>query len=143
MARDAEDDIALEPLVLSHEDLGDEGLVALLEAEEVQVRRPIRLAPLRAQQFPDRAIGRDGVAGRPDRAERETTVGIGLELAPQVHVGLPVILVLVEPDGRGLPDIDLHAGDGGAIDIDDLAIDEEFRPRRRRAQDRAAIGGPR
>src|SRR4029079_17540840 len=42
-------------------------------------------------------------------------IGIGGELAAQVHVGLGGVLVLVKPFGRGLPDVDLGAGDGVGV----------------------------
>ena len=68
---------------------------------------------------------------------------VGGELAAQVHVGLGRVLVLVEPFGRGLPDIDLGAGDRLAVRVLHVRGDEQLRSRRRRAHDRAAVLGAR
>jgi hypothetical protein len=50
VARDPEYDVTAEALVVIDEDLRDQRLVALLEAEEVQVGWPVRMPPLCAQK---------------------------------------------------------------------------------------------
>ncbi len=73
----------------------------------------------------------------------DVAVGVGGELAAQVHVGLGRVLVLVETLGRGLPDIDLGADHRLAVAVLGPGVDEQLRSRRRRADDRTAVLGAR
>ena len=92
----------------------------------MDVRRPERVAALRPQQAADHAVGRDRVAGGLDRAEPEAAVRVGRELAAQVHLGLLRVLVLVEADRRGVPDVDLGARRSGRpVAVEDARIHEE------------------
>src|ERR1700735_4550889 len=68
-------------------------------------------------------------------------VGIGGELAAQVHVGLHWILVLVKTFGRRVPDIDFNAGDRIAFGVLVPGIGEQNRSRRRRSYDRVPVLG--
>ena len=86
------------------------GLEARLVDHEVNMGGPHVVASLRAQQRADGAAQRYRIAGRLDAAEGDMPPGIGGELAAQVHVALLGVLVLVEPFGRGMPDIHLGAG---------------------------------
>src|SRR5262249_21885988 len=76
-------------------DLRDQGLEAGLEDQRMEMRRPVGMAALRLQQAADHAIGWNRIADEHHRAEGKAAIGIGRELAAQVHVGLLGVLVLV------------------------------------------------
>ena len=100
MAGDAKLHVGFQKLVVLHVDLRDQRLEAVLGGEEMQMRGAHVVAPLRAQQVAGRSVDRDRIARRLDAAECDVAVGIGGELAAQVHVGLHRVLVLVETFGR-------------------------------------------
>jgi len=105
----------------------------------MQMRRSIGVPLLRRQQAPHHAVGRNGVAHHLDGAEPEAALGVGDELSAQVHVRLAGILILVETDRGGVPDIDVRAGDRIARPIDDAAGDEQRVAGRVGPHDRAAV----
>src|SRR4051794_30023592 len=72
---------------------------------------------LRSQEASDDAIGRNRIADHHDRSEPEAPVRVGRELAPEIVFGLLGILVLVETDRRGVPDVDR-----GALDRSSRAV---------------------
>src|ERR1700733_11648303 len=74
VAGDPEDDIALQVLIVVHEDLGDHGFEAWLVAEHLQVRRTVGMTTLGAQQLPGWSMGRHGITGGLDRTEPEPPV---------------------------------------------------------------------
>jgi hypothetical protein len=53
----------------------------------------------------------------PTGPEAEPPVLVGDELAPQVHIGLTRILVLVETLARCVPDVDLGVPDWAPIQV--------------------------
>ena len=97
------------------EDLRDQRLAARLGDHEMNMRRPVRMAQLRAQQIADRAMRRHGIACRPHRAEMVAPARVGGEQAAQVHLRLLRVLVFIEPDRRGVPHIDVRAGHRPAV----------------------------
>jgi hypothetical protein len=94
----------------------------------------------RGQQVADRAVDRDGVTRGLDAAEGEPAVRVGQEPAPQVPFGLLGVLVLVQADRRGVPDVHLGPGHRPSVGVDHRAGEEERRPLGGRADDRVAIG---
>ena len=85
---------------------------------------------VRAQQFAGRSADRDRVTGRLDALERDVAALVGEELAAQVHVRLPGVLVLIEALGRGLPDVDLGALDRRAGAVAEPGLHQQRRTRR-------------
>src|ERR1700758_2946474 len=125
-ARHPEHNVAFEVLVVIDEDLRDERFVPGLEAQEVDMSRTIGVPVLGAEHLTNRAVGRYRIAGGLDRSEGEASRGVGRELPPQVHVRLCVVLVFVETDRRGLPDVDLDVCERLTRGVDDLARDEQL-----------------
>src|SRR5476651_1079377 len=78
-----------------------------------------------SDEFADRAIDRDRITGRLDAAEMKKPGVIGDETPAQVHLGLPGILVLVEPFRRRMPDIDLGPGDRTTFAIFDRSMHDK------------------
>ena len=108
------------------------------------MRRPEGVATLSIQQLPDDvAVGWNRVAGGFDAREAERPGLVGGELAAQVHVRLFGILALVESGRRRMPHIHFDADDGLIRSIADVPDEEKRRAGRRRANQRAAILGPR
>jgi hypothetical protein len=140
MARDAELHVGVDELVVRDVELRDQCLEAVLAGEEMQMRRPHVVPPLRAQEIAGRPVDRDRIARGLHAAKADVALRIGEELAAQVHVGLDRILVLVEAFRRGVPDVDLRAYDRIAFGVAEPGVDEHHRPRRGRAHDRTAIG---
>ena len=89
------------------------------------MRRAHVVASLRSQKVARRAVDWDRVTGRLNRAEAEPPVLVGDELAPQVHIRLTRILVLVQTLARGVPDVDLGVRDRASIQVDHRARDED------------------
>src|SRR5215831_7313574 len=139
MTRDAELHVSLDVLVVGYVELRDQCLEARLVNQKVQMSGAHIVAPLRAQQFADRTVDRNRIAGRLDAAEADMTVGIGPELATQVHVGLYRVLIFVKAFRRGLPDVDLGARDRFAVHIAKPGVDKQRRTRSWRTHDRATI----
>src|SRR5690349_12435703 len=139
MACDAELHVSVDVLVVGHVELRDQSLEARLIDQKMQVSGAHIVASLRAQQFADRTVDRNGISRRLDAAKADMTVRIGRELAAQIHVGLYRVLVFVKTFRRGLPDIDLGADDRLAVHIAEPGIDEQRRTGRGRPYDRAAI----
>src|SRR5215510_8403719 len=111
VAGDAELHIGLEIGIVIDVDLRYQRLEPVLGGQEVQMRGPHVVAPLLAQQLADRSVDRNGIAGGFHAAKGEMAVRIGDELSAQVHVGLHRVLVLVKAFRRGVPHVDLGAGD--------------------------------
>src|SRR3974377_1236447 len=104
---------------------------------------PVMMAPGGTHQIADRAVDRDRIAGWFHAAKPEVALRVGHELAPQIYRRLLGILLLVEAFGRGMPDVDLGAFDRLAFLVLHHRVDEQDRPRRWRAHDRAAVLGGR
>jgi NADPH:quinone reductase len=136
---DTEHHIAFQAFVVIDEDLSDQSLVAWLEAEKMKMCRAVTVALLGTQHFPRRPVCRHGVAGRLDGAKPEPSVFISIKPPPQIHVGLPGILVLVKTGRGSLPDIDLRPLDRLTIGICDAEVGEELRTGRGRAHNAAAV----
>src|SRR5271166_767895 len=96
VAAGREDDIGAHRLVAVHEDLRDQRLVAGLRDDEVDVCGPVRMPAGEPQQIADRPVGRHRVGRRHQRHEVVCPRLVGLELAPEIVVGLGLVLVLVE-----------------------------------------------
>src|SRR3546814_18642116 len=80
---------------------------------------------LGVEQLADDAGRRNRISGGQDAAERKDTVRIGRELAPQVHVRLALVFILIKTTRRGVPDVDLGAGDGSTGGVDHPSRHEE------------------
>src|ERR1700758_1011022 len=125
MLRNSKSNVALQPLVTDDEDLRNEGLVVRLASEEMQGGGPIRVPVLRAKEFTARPVGWDRIPRRFYRSEREPSFDICNELSSEVHVRLARVLILVQANGRSLPDVDLHAGNRPALRIADRALHKQ------------------
>ena len=65
--------LALQVFIVVDENLSDEGPISVFEAEEVDMRRPVRMATLGAQDVAARTVGGHRISGRLDRPEVEPT----------------------------------------------------------------------
>jgi hypothetical protein len=92
LSGDAEHHMAVEVLIVGHQDLRDQRLEARLVGEEMQMGGAVRVTAPGAQHVAHGAIGRHRIAGRPDRAERKSALAVGGELAAQVYVCLRLVL---------------------------------------------------
>src|SRR5260370_1877002 len=137
-ARHGELGIRLKVRVVVGIDLRNVRLESWLVDQEMQMGRAYVGTALGAQEITHRPVDRYRIAGRLDAAERDVPVGIGGELAAQVHVSLHRILILVISFGRGMPDVDLGAGNRFSLQVLDPGIDENGLARRRRTHDRSA-----
>src|SRR3954452_24093659 len=97
---------------------------------EVQMGRPVIVATGGADKFADRTIDGNRIAGGLDGAEMQASGLIGNKTAPQIHLGLLGILVLVEALGRRVPHVDLGASDRTVVSV--LDRDANKKPRTRR-----------
>src|SRR3974377_1330617 len=77
MAGDAELHIGLDVLVVGHVELRDQSFEARLINQKMQVSGAHIVAPLRAQQFADRAVDRNGITRRLEAAEADMAVRSG------------------------------------------------------------------
>ena len=136
---DAELAVGLEVRVLRVVDLRSDGLEAGLVDQKVQVRGAHVVALLRGEQRARRSVGRHRVAGGLDAGEAERAVLARGELAAQVHLGLRRVLVLVEADGGGMPDVDLCLLNRLTSPVTNPSFERKTRTRRRRAQQRRAV----
>src|SRR5262249_59373671 len=110
--------------------LGDQRLEPRLADQEVQVRGTEIMPALGAQQLANWTVDRNRIAGRLDAAEVEMALGIGRELAAQIHLGLSRILVLVQTLGRGVPYIHFGSGNRPSLLVANPRLDETGRARR-------------
>jgi hypothetical protein len=131
MLRNSKNNVALQPLVTVDEDLRDKSLVVRLVGEEMQVCGPIRVPDLRAKEFTARTVGWDRIPCRFYRSEREPSFDICNEFSSEVHVRLARVLILVQANGRSLPDVDLHLSDRQALRVADRAVYKQSGTRRR------------
>ena len=138
--RHAEDHVVVDMRIVGDKNLGDQRLIARLIAHHVQVRRPIGFATLRPQEVADWAVGGDGIACGLDRAELKDAVLAGAQPSAEVHLGLVRILVLVEADRRGMPDIDLHLWHRPALRVAEMPGNKQRRAGCRRPDDAGAVG---
>src|SRR5262252_9570979 len=138
-ARHAELAIGLKVRVIVRIDLRNVCLEPRLVDQKMQMRRAHVGTALGAQQIAHRPVHRYRIAGRLDTAERDVSVGVGGELAAQVHVGLHRVLILVISFRRRMPNIDLGAGNRLALRVLDPGVDENRLARRRRTHDRSPV----
>src|SRR5258707_318936 len=103
------------------------------------MRRPVGFPMLSAQQVADRAVGRYGVARGLYGAEMKDAVLARLEAPAQVHVSLIGVLVLIQADRRGVPDIDFHRRDRPILRVADVSSNKERRAGRGRTHNAGAI----
>ena len=120
-------------------DLGDERLVAFAKQQEMQVRGTQRLAVLGPQHVARGPVHRHGIARGADAGEMEATIRIRGKDTAQVHVGLLVVLIFVQPRGRRLPDVDARTGDRVARGIVDPSVHHQRRAGRFAAQQAGAV----
>lgn len=107
---DAEDRVAVEVLAVGVEHVRGHRQVPVSRDDEVDVRRPPGVAPERAEHPSGRAVVGNRIGDRPHRPEVVAAVRVGANPAAQVVLGLAGVLHVVEPGGRGLPDVDHGTG---------------------------------
>src|SRR3954447_26232942 len=113
--------------IVGRVDLRDQGFETGLMDDEGQMGRPIIVATGGADKFADRAIDRDRIAGGLDGAEMQASGLIRNKTAPQIHLGLLGILVLVESLGVRVPHVGLGASDWPPLSV--LDRDANKKPR--------------
>ena len=91
-------------------DLRRELAIARCRDEEVDVRRPVAVPAEPVEQLLGLALRRAAIARGQDRAEAVAALGVGLDAAAQVVLGLRRIEEGIAALGVGMPDVDDGAG---------------------------------
>ena len=102
-------------------DLGGQVLVARGGDKVVDVRRAFAVAAQGLEHHVGGGAFGHAVAGRNDAARGVTTFAVRIDRAAQVVLGLRGVEEGVAAQGVGVPDLDLGAGDRGAVDVTHLA----------------------
>jgi hypothetical protein len=111
---DSKDGINVQVGVIARVDLVDDsGIVGVCD-HEMNVGRAHWRAVHQVEEHTGRAIGRQGVRSRVIAVPVKLSLGIRLELAPKIVLGLCWVLKIVLSVGRGLPDIEDGSFDGGS-----------------------------
>src|SRR5690349_22505621 len=91
----------------------------------VDVRRAPRVPAGGGDELAARSVGRDLVRRRLDRRDLEVTLVVGGEGGAQVPLRDTRGELRVEAVVVGVPDLDLRAGERGAVDVGDLSRPHE------------------
>ncbi len=108
---DREDSVISDMRVSAVEDLRRKRFIPRRRHNEVDVRRSHGVAVEHLQKPARGAVIGDGVGGGPEAIDAVSAIDAGNEAAPKVHVDLLVVLLLVQPVGSGVPDVQLGALD--------------------------------
>ena len=128
--RDAKLRVGVDVRVIRIVDLRDQNFEALFDDQGMKMSRSKGVPVLSLQKPSDHAVGWNWIANHLDGGEPESAILIRREFAAQIYVGLFGVLVLVEADWRGMPDIDFSARDRLARPINDARADEQRVARR-------------
>src|SRR5713101_4074486 len=101
----------------------------------MHMRWPKVVPVLGVQESAHRTVCRYGIPCRLDASEAEFSIGVCRKLAPQVHLRLFGVLILIQADRRRVPDIDLGSGNRPAFLIAHPTFEEQSRPGSRRPQE--------
>src|SRR6202521_5750562 len=114
-------------LVVGRVNLRDQRLEARSVDHEMQMCRPEVVAAGGPHQFSDRSVDRNRIARRHYAPEIKAPGFVGNKTPAQIHLGLPGILVLVEPLRRRMPDIDFGTRDWTPVSIFEGSANDKSR----------------